>query len=74
MAAVPPANAPVTKREPVAIATAVVTLLATFMFVAADLGIDIPDKVQEIVTLVGIVAAGFGVRSRVTPVAAPKLR
>lgn len=69
-----PKPTPKVKREPVAIATAFVTLLSTAMFLAPDVGVDIPDNVAKIVTLVLVVAAGLGIRSRVTPVAAPKLK
>lgn len=64
---------PVTKREPALIAGGIVTMLSTFMFVAPDLGIEIPDTVAKVITLILVVAASLGIRSKVTPVAAPKL-
>jgi hypothetical protein len=60
---------PVHKREPAAIATGVVTLLATFMFVAPDMGIGIPDTVAKVLALVLYVASGLGIRSVVVPAA-----
>jgi hypothetical protein len=61
------------KREPVAIITAAVTLIGTFMYVAPGLGLAIPDSVAKVITLILFIAAGLGIRPLVTPVAAPKL-
>lgn len=61
-------KAPLARREPAAIATGVVTLLATFMYVAPSMGIGIPDTVAKVITLVLTLAAGLGIRSVVTPV------
>lgn len=61
-------SAPITKREPVLIATGIVTLLSTFMFVAPDLGIGIPDTVAKVISVILFVAAGLGIRPQVTPV------
>jgi hypothetical protein len=66
-AAIPP-KAPLHKREPAAVATGVVTLLATFMFVAPGMGIGIPDSVAKILALVLYMASGLGIRSAVQPV------
>lgn len=55
------------KREPVAIATGALTLLATAVYVLPSLGIEIPDKVQKGLTLLGILAQGLGIRSLVKP-------
>lgn len=49
------------------IATGAVTMLATIMYVAPGMGIPIPDSVAKVVTLVLTIAAGFGIRSAVTP-------
>lgn len=63
---------PLVKREPAVVATGAVTLLATFMYVAPSVGIEIPDTVAKVLTLVLTVAAGLGIRSAVTPVAVAK--
>lgn len=55
------------KREPVAIATGALTLLATAVYVLPSIGIKVPDKVQKGLTLLGIVAQGLGIRSLVKP-------
>lgn len=55
------------KREPVAIATGALTLLATAVYVLPSIGIKIPPVVQKGVTLIGILAQGLGVRSLVKP-------
>lgn len=55
------------KREPVAIATGALTLLATVVYVLPSIGIKIPDKVQKGLTLIGILAQGLGIRSLVKP-------
>lgn len=68
MPAAPPAASSLVKREPVAIATGALTLLATAVYVLPSIGIKIPDKVQKGLTLVGILAQGLGVRSLVKPV------
>jgi hypothetical protein len=63
----------VARREPAVFATGVVTLLATILYVAPSLGVEFPDTVAKVVSLVLTVAAGFGIRSAVTPInAAPK--
>lgn len=62
-----PPQKPVTKREPALFATGVLTLLGTALFVAPSLGIAIPDTVAKVAQLVFTVAAGFGIRSAVTP-------
>lgn len=64
-----PAKASVIKREPALFATGAVTLIATLAYVAPSLGIEIPDSVAKIVSLVLTVAAGFGIRSAVVPIA-----
>lgn len=71
MAGTPKAS--VTKREPVAIATALVTVLATMVFVAPSVGLEIPDTAQKVIAVGLMILAGFGIRPAVTPVAAPKL-
>jgi hypothetical protein len=55
------------KREPVAIATGALTLLATAVYVLPSIGIKVPDKVQKGLTLLGILAQGLGIRSLVKP-------
>lgn len=55
------------KREPVAIATGALTLLATVVYVLPTIGINVPDKVQKGLTLLGILAQGVGIRSLVKP-------
>lgn len=59
----------VAKKEPAVFATGAVTLLATLLYVAPSLGLEVPDTVAKVVTLVLTVAAGFGIRSAVVPVA-----
>lgn len=61
------AQSSVARREPAMIATGAVTMLATIMYVAPGMGIPIPDSVAKVVTLVLTIAAGFGIRSAVTP-------
>lgn len=56
------------KREPAVFATGVVTLIATALYVAPSIGLEVPDTVAKVVTLILTVAAGFGIRSAVTPV------
>lgn len=56
------------KREPAVIATAIVTLISTCLFVMPSLGVEIPDTVAKVIAMVLTVAAGFGIRSAVTPV------
>jgi hypothetical protein len=60
----------VVKREPAVIATGIVTLVSTFLFVAPGIGIPIPDTISKVIAMVLTVAAGFGIRSAVTPVKA----
>lgn len=67
MAPATPAAKSLVKREPVALATGALTLLATAVYVLPSMGIKIPDKVQKGLTLLGIVAQGLGVRSLVKP-------
>lgn len=70
-AAVPGAAAPaksVVRREPAVFATAAVTLIGTALFLAPSVGIEIPDNIAKIATLFFTIAAGFGIRSAVTPV------
>lgn len=55
------------KREPVALATGALTLLATAVYVLPSIGVKIPDKVQKGLTLFGILAQGLGIRSLVKP-------
>jgi hypothetical protein len=59
------------RREPAVFATGAVTLLATILYVAPSLGIEVPDTIAKVVTLVLTIAAGFGIRSAVVPVGAP---
>jgi hypothetical protein len=66
MAAPAPAKSLI-KREPVAIATGALTLLATAVYVLPSIGIKVPDKVQKGLTLLGILAQGLGIRSLVKP-------
>lgn len=56
------------KREPVAIASAFLTLVGTVLFVAPSVGLAIPDNVAKIVQLVFTLAGGLGVRMLVKPV------
>lgn len=56
------------KKEPAVFATAAVTIIATLMYVAPGLGIAIPDTVAKAIASVLTIAAGFGIRSTVTPV------
>lgn len=56
------------KREPAVIATGIVTLISTFLFVAPDMGIPIPETVAKAIAVVLTLAAGFGIRSVVQPV------
>lgn len=56
------------KKEPAVFATAAVTVIATIMYVAPSVGIEIPDTVAKVVALALTIAAGFGIRSVVTPV------
>lgn len=58
----------VVKREPAVIATAIVTLISTFLFVAPGIGIPIPETVAKAIAVVLTLAAGFGIRSVVQPV------
>jgi hypothetical protein len=60
--------ASVVKREPAVFATAALTLIGTALFLAPSVGINIPDNVAKVVQLVFTIAAGFGIRSAVTPV------
>lgn len=68
MAAKTQPAASIVKREPAVIATGAVTLLSTFLFVAPAMGIPIPDTVSKVAAMLLTVAAGFGIRSAVTPV------
>jgi hypothetical protein len=58
----------IVKREPAVFATAAVTLIGTILYLAPSVGIEIPDNVAKIATLFFTIAAGFGIRSAVTPV------
>lgn len=65
----PAAKPPLAKREPAVFATAAVTVIATLMYVAPSVGVEIPDNVAKILALVLTLAAGLGIRSAVIPLA-----
>jgi hypothetical protein len=65
------ATAPVAKslikREPVAIGTALLTLVGTALYVLPSVGIKIPDKAAKLIQLGFTLAGGLGLRSLVKP-------
>jgi hypothetical protein len=67
-APVPAKPKSIVKREPAVILTGVATLIATAVFVAPSIGLEIPDTVQKVVAAGLTILAGFGIRPQVTPV------
>lgn len=61
-------TASIARREPAMLATGVVTLLSTIMYLAPSMGVAVPDTVAKVIATVLMMAAGFGIRSVVKPV------
>src|SRR5919112_6299779 len=67
-APVPAKPKSIVKREPAVILTGVATLIATAVFVAPSIGLEIPDTVQKVVAAGVTDIDGFGIPPDVSPV------
>lgn len=57
------------KHNPAVMGTGIVTMIATFMYVAPSMGIGIPDTIAKVLATVLYIAGAFGIRSAVRPLA-----